>query len=123
MRLPAAKAPWKWQVVRADFEPVRGSEQAGVRSALIISSEAVNAALPVVTVLPLTSRKSNRRIYPAEALLPAGTAGLPRESVALAYQIRTISKDRLLGSYGYLDEDETRELVRQALRIQLDLLD
>ena len=122
MRLAPVTAPYQWQVVRADFEPVRGSEQAGVRPALIISSEAVNAVLPVVTVLPLTTRKNERRIYPTEALISAGEAGLPAESVALAYQIRTISKTRLLGSYGHLVDELLRESVREALRVHLDLM-
>jgi mRNA interferase MazF len=122
MRLAAVEEPFQWQVVRVDLEPVRGSEQAGVRPALIVSNEAVNTALPVVTVVPLTTRKDARRIYPTEALLPAGTAGLPNESVVIAYQIRTISKGRLLGSYGHLTNETLREAVREALRVHLDLL-
>lgn len=122
MRLAPVSAPFQWQVVRADFEPVRGSEQAGIRPALTVSSEAVNAVLPVVTVIPLTTRKNNRRVYPTEALIEAGEAGLPTESVALAYQIRTISKTRLLGSYGRLVDELLRETVREALRIHLDLM-
>ncbi len=59
---PAA-APWQWQLVRADLDPVRGCEQAGVRPVLIISTEASNRALPVVTALAVTSLKVGRRLY------------------------------------------------------------
>ena len=40
------------------------------RPVLVISETALNDILPVVNVLPLTSRKPGRRIYPNEALLP-----------------------------------------------------
>ena len=116
-------APWQWQLVRADLEPVRGSEQAGVRPVLIISSEASNRALPVVTVLAVTSLKAGRRVYSTEALLPPNAAGQPRESLVMAQQIRVLDKSRLIGSYGYLEEETVREAVRAALRRYLDLED
>lgn len=121
MRLSPVVAPFQWQVVRANFDPVEGSEQAGVRPALVVSREAPNRVLPVLVVLPLTSRKPNRPIHIGEALLPQGAGGLPNESVAMCQQIRTISKTRLLGSYGTLNDEAARDEVREALRIHLDL--
>jgi mRNA interferase MazF len=72
-------------------------------------------------VLPITSRKSNRRIYPNEALLPAGTAGLTAESIVLCYQVRTLDKQRLIKSFGSLDDLNLRGEVLAALRFQLAL--
>lgn len=118
--MPVA-APWQWQLVRADLEPVRGSEQAGVRPVLIVSAEATNRALTIVTVLAVTSLKPGRRVYSTEALLPAGAAGQPRDSLMMAQQIRVLDKARLLGSYGHLSDEEVRENVRAALRRYLDL--
>jgi len=114
-------APWQWQLVRADLEPVRGSEQAGVRPVLIVSAEASNRALPIVTVLAVTSLKAGRRIYSTEALLPAGAAGQPRESLVMAQQIRVLDKARLIGSYGRVTDEGVRQNVRAALRRYLDL--
>jgi mRNA interferase MazF len=54
------------------------------------------------------------------ALLPAGTAGLDRDSVVMAHQIRTISKRRLSARLGTVDDEELRAAVRAALRVQLD---
>jgi mRNA interferase MazF len=119
--LPEVAAPWQWQLVRADLEPVRGSEQAGVRPVLIVSAEASNRALTVVTALAVTSRKTGRRIYSTEALLPAGAAGQPRDSVVMAQQIRVLDKSRLLGSYGHVSDETVRESVRAALRRYLNL--
>lgn len=115
------KAPFQWQVVRADFDPVEGSEQAGVRPALVVSREAPNRVLSVLVVLPLTSRKPERVVHIGEILLPVGEGGLPNESIAMCQQIRAISKSRLLGSYGTITDENTRENVREALRIHLDL--
>lgn len=121
MKLAAVKAPFQWQIVRADFDPVEGSEQAGIRPALIVSREAANRSLSVVVVLPLTSRKPGRIVHIGEISLPSGEGGLPNESIAMCQQIRTISKSRLLGSYGTITDEATRENVREALRIHLDL--
>jgi len=66
----------RWSVWLLNFDPIIGSEQGKTRPALIISETKLNDILPVVNVLPITSRKPNRRIYPNEALLSIGTAGL-----------------------------------------------
>ena len=121
MRLSAVTTPFQWQIVRVDFDPVEGSEQAGIRPALIVSRESINTVLPIISVIPLTTRKANRRSFPNETAIAAGEGGLPTESMALAFQIRTISKSRLLGSYGTITDETTRENVREALRIHLDL--
>jgi mRNA interferase MazF len=88
---------------------------------LIVSREVANAALPVVTALPVTSLRQGRRVYPNEALLPAGTAGLDRDSVVMAHHIRAISKRRLGAFVGTIEDQELRVAVRGAVRVQLDL--
>ena len=121
MSLRPVDTPFQWQIVRVNFEPIQGSEQAGVRPAIVVSSDAVNAVLAIVSVVPLTTRKSQRRAYSTETVIPAGMGGLPQESIAMAHQIRTVSHARLLGSYGTVIDEATRENVREALRIHLDL--
>lgn len=59
----------RWSIWRANLDPVVGSEQGERRPVLVISETNLNDILPVVNVLPITSRKSRRRIYPNEALL------------------------------------------------------
>ncbi|MDY0392373.1 MAG: type II toxin-antitoxin system PemK/MazF family toxin [Candidatus Bipolaricaulis sp.] len=108
-------------MVRAKLDPVVGSEQAGERPVLVVSCEAVNETLPIVTVLPLTVLKPGRRIYPSEVVLEAGVAGQPWDSIILAHQIRTISKVRLGPPYGAISSEAIRERVRAAIRIHLDL--
>ena len=111
----------QWWVFRASLDPVMGSEQAGDRPVLIVSNEAINEALPIVTVLPLTRHKPGRRIYSTEVLLPPEAAGQPAASIVMAHQIRTISKGRLQAAYGELVDPGLREAVRVAMRLYLDL--
>ncbi|MDQ3844943.1 MAG: type II toxin-antitoxin system PemK/MazF family toxin [Bacteroidota bacterium] len=94
----------KWQVWLANLEPVIGSEQGKTRPVIILSENYTNAVLSVVNVLPVTSRKNNRMIYPNEVLLPAGNFGLTNESIALCYQIRTLDKRRLIKLYGSIHD-------------------
>ena len=119
--MTASELQWGVFVVRLD--PVVGSEQAGRRPVLVVSREGINAALPVVTVVPLTGRKPGRRVYPNETLLPAGTAGLDRDSIAMAHQVRALAKERLGRRLGTLEDPELRAAVRRALRVHLDLED
>ena len=117
MRSPSIQ----WTLFRARLDPTQGSEQAGNRPILVVSREVINQALPIVGVVPLTRRKPGRRIYSTEVLLPAGVAGQPEDSIAMAHQLRTISSDRLGAPYGELSDSDLREAVRRAVRVYLDL--
>ena len=112
--------PLQWAVVEADLDPVRGSEQRGLRPVLIVSNEDFNQAMPNVTVLPLTSTR--RQLYPSEVVLPRGSAGQPLDSIVLAHQVRTISKQRLRRVFGSLDDRALRRAVQDALEEHFDLV-
>jgi mRNA interferase MazF len=111
--------PERWSVWLANLDPVIGSEQGRTRPVLVLSDTRLNQILPVVNVLPITSRKHNRRIYPNEALIPGETAGLDVESIVLCYQIRTLDKQRLIKRLGTIGETNLRTEVLAALRFQL----
>ena len=113
--------PFQWSVFGVDHDPVIGSEQAGRLLVIVISREVANTSLPVVTVIPLTRRKPGRRVYPNEALVPEGTAGLIHDSVAMAHQLRTLSKQRLGTHVGRVDEQTVRAEIQNAIRTHLDL--
>lgn len=113
---------YQWHIFLAALDPTRGAEQSGRRPVLVISREQINQLLPVVNVIPMTSRKSAERvIYPNEVLLPAGVAGLRVDSIALCYQIRTLDKSRLERDWGRLDDVSLRREILEALRFQLEM--
>ena len=84
----------KWEIWRANLDPVVGSEQGKSRPVLIISEDDINLLLNVINIIPITSQKDGRTIYPNEALLRTENTGLENESIALCHQIRTIDKKR-----------------------------
>ncbi len=112
---------FKWGIFWANLSPITGSEQAGNRPVLIISNEMVNKALPVVTILPLTTLKQNRVIYPTEVLLEKKETGLAVDSIAMGYQIRAIAKQRLGNKCGEIADEAVRGKIREATRLYLDL--
>ena len=112
---------YKWSVFMADLNPVIGSEQQGRRPVLVISDETTNSVMPVVTILPFTSLKKGRRVYPNEALLKKGVAGLESDSIVLAHQIRTISKQRLMTCLGEISDANLQSQINDALRVHLNL--
>lgn len=111
----------KWEVWLANLEPVIGSEQGKTRPVIIISENYTNTVLSVVNVLPVTSRKNNRIIYPNEALISAGRYGLADESIVLCYQIRTIDKRRLIKLYGSVDDVTARNEIIEAIKFQIGI--
>jgi mRNA interferase MazF len=74
----------------ANLNPSVGREQAGHRPVLVISNDIENQ-MEIVTVIPITSRKKGRHIYPNEVLFTLGN----KEAILLCHQVRTISKKRL----------------------------
>jgi mRNA interferase MazF len=110
---------FQWAVMEAILDPATGAEQKGTRPVLVVSNEEYNQVMPNITVLPLTSTK--RRLYPSEIFLPEGKAGQPLDSIIMAHQIRTISKQRLKSLIGYLENPKIRDKVCAAMKEHLGL--
>lgn len=111
----------KWAIWLANLDPVIGSEQGKTRPVIIISENQINEVLAVVNVLPLTSRKNKRNIYPNEALLSKKHSGLKNESIVLCYQIRTLDKRRLVKLYGKLKDEAIQKEILTATAFQLGI--
>ncbi len=111
---------YQWGIFWANLDPVKGSEQSGLRPVLVISAEEVNQALPIVSVLPLTSVKPGRRVYPTETFLPAAYTGLPKDSIAMTHQIRVVSKERLNEQCGRINDEQLKKKVKLAVKMYLD---
>ena len=113
---------YKWHIFLANLDPVIGSEQGKTRPVLVISEEEINQILPAVNVLPLTSRKLNRKVYPNEVLIPTDIGRLEKESIVLCYQIRTLDKKRLIKEIGKIDKLELQEAIIDALCFQFGII-
>ncbi len=111
----------KWSIWRANLDPVIGSEQGKTRPVLIISEDDINELLNIVNIIPITSRKPNRIIYPNEILLSSDKFGLEKESIALCHQIRTIDKRRLSKKYGEITDKDIQNKIIGAICFQLGI--
>lgn len=111
----------RWSVYRADLDPVVGSEQGKSRPVVVISDDEINNLINTVNVLPITSRKAGRTIYPNEAFISAGNFGLPHESIILCHQVRTLDKQRLTLLYGEIGDPRKQTEVIDALCFQLGI--
>lgn len=101
----------------ADLSPVVGSEQGGLRPILIVQNDVGNKYSPTVIGAAITSQ-INKAKLPTHIELDASTYGLPKDSVVLLEQIRTLDKQRLKEKIGELDIAKM-EKINQALLISL----
>jgi mRNA interferase MazF len=113
---------YQWNIFWAVLNPVKGSEQAGRRPVLVVSTEEVNKTLPILAIVPLTSIKPGRKVYPTEVFLSVSDTGLDRDSIAMAHQIRVISKERLSNNCGKITSDEIKNKIRLSIKTFLDLI-
>ena len=92
----------------ADLSPVVGSEQGGVRPVLIVQNDTGNRHSPTV-IAAITSQTGKARL-PTHISLAALSCGLPKDSVILLEQIRTLDKRRLREHMGKLDETMMKQV-------------
>lgn len=108
-------------VFYADLSPVVGSEQGGVRPVLVIQNDIGNKYSPTIIVAAITSQ-INKAKLPTHVEISAPEYGLPKDSVVLLEQVRTIDKKRLREKIGRFN-DEMMEKVDDCLKISLGLID
>ena len=86
----------------ADLSPVVGSEQGGIRPVLVLQNDVGNRYSPTIIAAAITSQIGKARL-PTHVELAAERFGLPKDSVILLEQIRTLDKRRLKAKIGELD--------------------
>ena len=100
-----------------DFNPVRGSEQGGMRPAIILQNDIGNRYSPTVIVAPITSRE--KPVLPVH--LPIyGVPALEPRSLVLLEQVRTIDKSRI-GKYLGLVDDELMRTIDSVVSVSLGI--
>jgi len=97
-----------------NFDPSIGGEIRKQRPAVIISNNAANHYLNRVQVVPITSKIG--KLYPSEAYVTLRG----KKAKAMADQITTVSKKRLINSAGSISYTDLED-IGKAITTQLDL--
>ena len=103
----------------ADLSPVVGSEQGGVRPVLIVQNDTGNRHSPTVIAAAITSQTGKARL-PTHISVSPLSCGLPKQSIILLEQVRTLDKRRLRERAGRIPEDDMRR-VDEALGVSMGL--
>lgn len=105
------------EIYYADLNPVKGSEQGGIRPVLVIQNDMGNKHSPTTIVAAITSKEEKAKL---PTHVEVGSCGVERKSLALLEQIRTIDKSRLIKYVGELDGATVKE-INEAIVISLGL--
>lgn len=99
------------EVWAVDLEPIQGREQAGTaRPCVVISVDALGTGpTELAIVVPLTTRSKAR----IEVEIQAPEGGLSETSYAMPYQVRTISRRRLIKRRGSIRGDTLDEIIKR----------
>lgn len=89
------------EIYWVNWSPGRGSEQVGLRPALIIQNDIGNQYSPT-TIVAAISTKVPPKIYPFHVLITSTDSGLPEDSIVKCEQILTVDTARLVNRVGKL---------------------
>lgn len=84
------------QIYFATLDPVQGRDQAGRRPVLVVSDDAINSLPLVVTVVVGTNAVHIKRSYPTNVLITAKESGLPKDTIFLCFQLRSLDPKRFV---------------------------
>ncbi|HEY3314262.1 MAG TPA: type II toxin-antitoxin system PemK/MazF family toxin [Bacillota bacterium] len=101
-----------------DWNPSRGSEQAGVRPALVVQNDIGNRCSTTTIVAAVSTRKG--KAYPFQVPMEPPEGGLSAESIIKLDQVMTVATERLVRKLGSVGRT-TMARVDEALRWSLSL--
>ena len=102
-----------------DWSPGRGSEQTGLRPAVVIQTNAANRNPRYPNTIVLTVSTKGKAVPFHVPVNPSEGNGLQEKSFVKCEQILTVSKERLIRRVGCLD-DERMEAIAEAIRRVLE---
>jgi mRNA interferase MazF len=110
--------PRRGEVWLINWNPARGSEQAGSRPALVIQNNIGNEKAPTTIVAAISG---SVRIFPMNVKIDPPEGGLDLSSIVKTSQILTVDKRRLEKRIGQLTAGKMEE-VNGAIKLSLDLV-
>ena len=105
----------KGELWLAELDPTQDKEQTGTRPVVIVSGNAMNDNTELVIICPLTTKIKN---FIGDIILDTGQEnGLEQRSEILIFQIRAISKYRLLKKIGAVTSTESEKIIENLNKI------
>ena len=112
--------PKRGEIYLTKFDPAKGVEIKKTRPALILQNDISNSHSPLTIVAGISSQ-FGESLYPTEVFIKS-PEGVKTDCVVLLNQLRSIDKRRLGHYIGKLSP-ATMELVNEALKISLGLIE
>lgn len=110
--------PMRGEVWLVNWNPARGSEQAGQRPALVIQNDIGNEKASTTIVAAISS---SLKIFPMNVKIEPPEGGLDSPSIIKTSQILTVDKKRLERRIGQISKKKMEE-VNEAIKLSLDLI-
>lgn len=109
--------PKRGEVWLVNWNPARGSEQAGRRPALVIQNDIGNEMAPTTIVAAISG---SVKIFPMNVKINPPEGGLDLPSIIKTSQILTVAKERLEKRLGRISTKKM-ENVSRAIKLSLNL--
>lgn len=114
------RQPGRGEIWLLGWSPSRGSEQAGMRPALVIQTDAANSNPGYPNTIVLAVSTKGKPVLFHVPVAPTKLNGLTAPSFVKCEQVLTVAKDRLTHRLG-LRDDESFQKIDRALRLVLEL--
>jgi mRNA interferase MazF len=110
-------SPKRGEIWLINWNPGRGSEQNGIRPAVVIQNDIGNEKAATTIVAAISSTVKN---YPMNVVISPPEGGLKVASIIKTSQLMTISKERLFKKLGQIS-NETQSMLDRAIKLSLSL--
>ncbi len=111
--------PHRGEIYLVDLSDRVGSEQGGVRPAVIVQNETGNLYSPTTIVCPITSKR--KKMSATHVELTPGDAGIAQESTVLCEQVRVIDKARIRRKLGEVRSPEKIRDINRKIMISVGI--
>ncbi|MEX2091485.1 MAG: type II toxin-antitoxin system PemK/MazF family toxin [Pirellulales bacterium] len=105
-----APRPQRGEIWTVQFDPSVGAEIRKLRPAVVANVDSIGR-LPLRIVVPLTDWQSSFGTFPWFVYVPSSpTSGLTKDSGADAFQVKSVSENRLVRRIGNVTDDQMDEI-------------
>lgn len=98
------------EVYYVDFSSFLGSEQGGIRPALILQNNIGNYFCPTITVVPLSTKVKREDLSTHYILKKDKNNFLVQDSVVCVEQVRAVDKKRFKNYFGTINKSDLRAI-------------